>query len=349
MSGDMQNLLQAYYVRAFPAKQGVRVSNLVSITSTGWETDIYSFDVEHGPVGERKREELILRIYPGDTDVLARSKSAHEFYGMSQLHEAGYPVPQVLVLGRENSPFGKPFVIMERIEGQMLWPILFSSPQEKQQELLTLFCHLLVRLHTLEWRFFVDDVSKYDTGDPYALIDRELDRNRSILTRFHIPGFMPVLEWLEVRRDEVPCLRPSPVHLDYHPNNVILRDDGSAVVIDWTGFDVSDLRSDLAWTMALVSSYEGAEWRQRILHEYERLARVKVKQIGYFEVAACLRRLHSVIVSLPHEQEGLISIRPAATAMMKQQMGAFERFYDLLVERTGIKVAEVERMLASFP
>ena len=90
----MQDHLQACYARAFPDKQGAQVSDLVNI-SAGWESEIYAFDVEHGPPNQRRREGLILRIYPGGD---AQAKSVREFRGMSQLHEAGYPVPRVLLL-----------------------------------------------------------------------------------------------------------------------------------------------------------------------------------------------------------------------------------------------------------
>jgi aminoglycoside phosphotransferase (APT) family kinase protein len=343
MSGGMQSRLQTYCERAFPAKQGVRVSDLTSI-SAGWESDIYSFDVEHGSAEDRRREALILRIYPGDD---AHEKSGREFHGMSQLHKAGYPVPQVLVLERENSPFGKPFVIMERIKGQMLWPLLFGSTGERQQELLTQFCDLFVQLHRLEWQLFVDDASKYDTGNPYTFVDRELSKFRRFLARFPQPGFVPVLEWLEARRDQVDCLRPSPIHMDFHPGNVLLRDDGSAVVIDWTGLDISDSRFDLAWTLLLVGTHEDEEWRDLVLQEYERLAGIRVEQIAYFDVAACARRLFSVVVSLSEGPEKL-GMRPGAVSMMKQQMGSIKRVYDLLQERAGIRVSEVDRLLAQF-
>ncbi len=342
MSDNMQSRLQAYYAHAFPARQGVRVSDLANI-SAGWESEMYSFNVEHGPAGERQREELVLRIYPGND---AHTKSAREFHGMSQLHKAGYPVPEVLVLGREDSPFGKPFVIMERIEGQILWPLLFGSPEEKQRELLTLFCKLFVQLHALEWRPFVRDAARYDTGDPYTFVDRELDKWRSYIARFPNSDFLPLMEWLESRRSQVPCLRPSPIHWDFHPGNVLLRDDGSAVVIDWTQLDISDSRFDLAWTLVLVSSYEGPEWRERILGEYEHLAGARVEQMGYFEVAACFKRLGSVALSLSYGPEKL-GMRPGAEGVMKQQMGAIKRVYDLLLERTAIRVAEVERLFAS--
>lgn len=342
MSDDMQSRLGTYYARAFPARQDVKVSELVSI-SAGWESEMYSFNVEYGPVGERRHEGLILRIYPGDD---AHGKSAHEFHSMRQLHKAGYPVPQVLVLERENSPFGKPFVIMERIEGQVLWPLLFSSSEEKQQELLTLFCELFVQLHTLDWRPFVDDVASYEMESPYVFVDRWLSTAHDSLARFPRSGFLPVVEWLEERRDGVPCPQPSLVHSDFHPFNILVRDDGSAVVIDWTGLHVSDSRFDLAWTLLLTSTHGSEEWRNRFLQEYERLAGAKVKQIEYFEVCACARRLFDVSVSLSEgaEKRGM---RSEAVTMMKQQMGAIKRVYDFLLDKTGIRVEEVEKLFAS--
>jgi hypothetical protein len=117
------------------------------------------------------------------------------------------------------------------------------------------------------------------------------------------------------------------------------------VVVDWTQVDVSDSRFDLAWTLLLVSTHENAVWHKRILHEYERLAGTEVEQLAFFEVFACLKRLYSVAVSLAHGPESL-GMRPDAGIMMVQQMGAIARVYDLLLQRTGIGVPEVEELLA---
>ena len=340
MSDHIQNHLQTYCASAFPAKQNLHITNLTSI-SAGWESDVYSFTLEHQLAGERAREDLVLRVYPGDD---ARFKSAREFDGMRRLHRAGYPVPEVLVLENENSPFDRPFVIMEKIEGEMLWPLLFGTGK-REPELMTQFCKLLVDLHALEWRSFVDDVSRYDTGDPYTFIDRTLASGRSASDHYPQLGFASVTEWLEARRDQVPCYRPSFVHLDYHPGNILLRDDGTAIVIDWTQVDISDPRFDLAWTLLLVSVHEGAGSRDVILKEYERLAGTRIEQIEYFDVFACIKRLYSVLVSLSQGPETM-GMRPEAVAQMQQQMGATRKVYDLLLERTGINIPEVEKLLA---
>jgi aminoglycoside phosphotransferase (APT) family kinase protein len=340
MNDDVQDSLVSYYARAFPSREGIRISELVPI-SEGWESDMYAFVVESGPEEACQREELVLRLYSGED---AHAKSAREWRGMDLLHEGSYPVPRVLLLERDDSPFGRPFLIMEKIRGRQMWPVWFRSPEEKQQELLTLFCRLLVRLHALEWQPFVQDPGSFDALNPYALLNRELDKVRPYIERFPIAGFLPVVEWLEKRRDLVPCKRPSVIHWDYHPANILLREDGAAVVVDWTQVDVSDSRFDLAWTLLLVSTYEGREWHGRILHEYERLAGTKVEQLAFFEVYACLKRLYSVVASLTYGPE-MLGMRPEAATIMRQQLGTSKRVYDLLLDRTGMTVPEVEEIL----
>jgi aminoglycoside phosphotransferase (APT) family kinase protein len=366
MSDTMQSSLQAYYARAFPAKQGLQVKDLSSITA-GWESEMYAFDVEYGPAEDRQREALVLRLYPGDH---AHAKAAHEFHSMRQLHQAGYPVPYVHMLERTNSPFGKPFVMMERIAGQVMGPLLSSARGEQQRELLRRFCTLFMQLHQLDWRpfvndgardatqvhipdprhlvaAFVDDGARDATQGPYDFVDRSLRRARDALAQFSLLGFLPIVAWLEERREAVPCRQPALVHGDFHPNNILLRDDGSAVVIDWAGLQVSDARFDLAWTLLLMSTHGSVAWRDAILQEYERLIGAKVEQIEWFETFACLRRLRVVAVSLSEGAEKL-GLRPDAVTMMQQQMGAIQQVYTLLLERTGIRIAEVERLFAAF-
>ena len=72
-----------------------------------------------------------------------------------------------------------------------------------------------------------------------------------------------------------------------------------------------------------------------------------MQQIEWFETFACVRRLCAVTVSLS-EGAKMLGMRPDAVTMMKQQMGAIKQVYELLLERTGIRVAEVERLFASF-
>lgn len=340
MEAKQQQLLQVYYAQKFADQTDPQIKNLRNIT-TGWESEIYAFDVESGAPGARQQQGLILRLFPGNN---AGGKAAHEFASIQQLGQARYPVPHVFALATTDSPFGQPFILMERIDGSVLGALLESSPPAQQEALFGLFCQLFVRLHGMEWRRFVGTSEQSTYGDPYVFIDRWLHNAQGNLLHSPSTGFQTVVDWLAQRRDALSCPQPAPIHRDFHPNNVLLRADGSPIVIDWTGFAVSDARFDLAWTLVLAHAHVGAEMRDQILQGYEAISGAPVTQIEAFEVTACLRRLFDLLVSLGSgaEYQGM---RPAAVALMRQQMAAYQRVYALLVAHTGVRIAEVEQIV----
>lgn len=330
-------LLEAYCAAAFRNKENAQVKGLTDI-SAGWESTLYSFWLEHGPAAERQTERMVLRLLVGEG---ADDKARREFQAMRRLYQVGYPVPDVYTLECESSPFGQPFILMEHIDGEQLWPLISNATGQEREQFLTLFCQLFTQLHALDWRPFT---SEQAFTNPYHFIDRSLALGRDYLRRFpQNQALEPVFKWLEVHREGMGCPRPSPVHQDFHPANVLVRPDGSAVVIDWTGFAVSDSRFDLAWTLILAYAYEGTAMRDQVLHTYERVSGKKVEQLAGFEVIACLRRLLDVSISLLAGPEQL-GMRPEAAAAMQAQLPAHKRVAKLLAERTGSRSAPFESL-----
>ena len=349
LEDEIQSRLLNFYERKFPSRENTHIYSLTKITD-GWENEVYSFTIGYEEATKRKHEDLILRIYPGND---APQKSAKEFNAMKKLHEVGFPVPEVFLLELNSSPFGKPFVIMEMIDGRSMGDVFDDSPEEKKQELITLFCKIFVNIHTLDWRPFVQDTSIFEIGDTYMFINRWLSKAQRHLDDFQANEFAPALDWLKKRRLDVPCERLSMTHGDYHPYNVLLRSDGAAFVIDWGNIEVADFRSDLAWTLLLTSTYGNPETREIILSEYERVAGDKIEavhevtarsQIEYFEVMAILRRLFSISVSLS-DGASKLGMRPGAEAMMKQNIDHLKNVYELLIDRTGIAIPKIEALL----
>lgn len=324
-----------YYQQKFPQAQ---IVNVIRITE-GWETEVYSFTVHEKGI----RKELILRVYPGDD---ALEKSQREFNAMDQLYKMEYPVPEVFVLEVDASFLGNPFVVMEKINGTQMWPLLREAPAKKRKELMTLFCSLFVELHTLDWRPFVVDPSVYNTG-PYAWINHFLEMVKKFAHIYEKSEFNPVLDWLESHRLDVPCERLSVAHNDYHPHNVLVR-NGKAYVIDWSSVAVEDFRMDVAWTLLLASTYGTPETRDIILSEYERIAGFNIKNIEYFDVLASAKRLFTISVSLSKGATRM-GMRPGAETMMKQNVAHIQRVYNLLRKRTGINILEIEKLISTLP
>lgn len=336
----MQAALQAFLAAHCAAWPDPRVEAL-SCINAGWESDVYAFDLEHGPASARQRTPLVLRIFPG---VDAHEKSAREFNGIRLLRQAAYPVPEVYLLERDASPFGKPFIIMERVEGQLLWLPLFHGPEADRPRLLTQFCGLLVRLHTLDWRPFVRGPAEEALSDPGELAGRELTSWQAIFAQHPAPGFQPTMAWLSASQARLRSPSPGPVHWDFHPANVLVRPDGSACVIDWTQIDITDTRFDLAWTLLLIGSNQGEAWRGRVLAEYERLLGRAVEDLEFFEVAAGVKRLYSsyLSVSIGAEQLGM---RPGAEAIIMQNAPNLHAAYQMVYARTHLRIAELDELL----
>jgi aminoglycoside phosphotransferase (APT) family kinase protein len=331
--------LVAFCRGAFPCRNNLTISNLVQING-GWECEIYSFILESGEKEQRRQENLILRLFEGSE---AASKAKAEFRVMRQLRQVDYPVPWVLVLADKNSPFGKPFVIMERIEGKMLSSIVHRPSGELEPHLLHLFCKLLADLHALNWRPAVSDVSRYQ---PQGLVGCGIAKTRTLIGQFEVTDYDEVLDWLQARTEAVTLTEPTVVHGDFHPGNVLLRTDGAPFVIDWTGADISDARFDLGWTLVLIHEFYGPTLRDQVLAEYQRIAGVYMENLEIFEVAAALQRLASLTILLRKGGEKL-GMRPGIETKIMQHLGHVRLTYALLCDRTGLSIPAIDSLLQS--
>lgn len=330
---NLRSKLQTYYQENTDYRKA-RISGIEHIQE-GWESEIYSFDLK---VGDNEIQTLILRIYPGQD---AHEKSVREVQNLRRLSAIGYPVPKVFLLERDNSPLGRPFIVMEYIPGEMLWPVLFSTTPKNLDRLIDSFCKLFVELHQLDPSPFLDDQSDFINKGKGSIIEMQLEIWRDYYDRIPLPEFLPIFEWLETHQFAVDDERMAVLHWDFHPGNVILLPDESLSVIDWTGMQVSDPRFDLAWTLMLITAYEGYHWRKPFLEGYERHASEKIRDLDYFDVAACLRRLYSIAVSVSIGAENM-GMRPGAENIMVKQKDPIHTVYNLLLERTGIKISLVE-------
>jgi aminoglycoside phosphotransferase (APT) family kinase protein len=335
---SMQELLERYYRAHVAGGAGATVAHMQELRA-GWESEIHFFEVtRHAPDGPFT-EQRVLRIYPGE---VAAAKAEAEYRALARLNALGYPVPRVFALATDDSPLGRPFMIMERVPGVPMWNMLFhTSAGDRQEYLLELFCRRFVELHRLDWRAFLDPDQILAYDDLRLPLRREIALLEGWSADRESSGFAPALAWLQARLAEVPEHRPGIVHLDYHPENVLLGPDDHAVVLD----AVSDPRLDLGWTLVLVGAAEGWEWRDRILACYERLSGKGCDEIAYFEVCACVKRLG--VVSLVMQGQGArLGLRSDLQAILLRQRDPLRRVYERYRALTGLPIPEMDCFLA---
>lgn len=338
---DLASRLESYCRGEHGFDPQCRVRGLRPLTG-GWECEVHAFDLDGVPGSAPPLPPLVLRLYDGDG---AAEKADREFGCLTRLYDLDYPVPLVFRRERTGGVLGRPFLIMERIAGDVLGALFPRMGPEEREALLDRLCTLFARLHALPPDDFAPIVPLLDPADPLAAWERIRRSLAATLAEHDLPGFRPVLEWLDRRDDVLACRRLSPAHLDFHPYNVLRTPGDRLVVLDWTAFAVTDFRVDLAWTLVLAHSFEGEILRARLLRGYEEARGGKVAGIETFEVIACLRRLTDLVVSLAKGARAR-GMRPEAVAAMRRMRGAHRRVHELLTDRTGLGVPEVERLLA---
>lgn len=299
----------------------------------GWESDVHRFALTHGAGGQRTTKQLVLRLYVGDQ---GPDKATNEFHGMKLLGEADYPVPQVVVVEPSDEPLGRPFMVMEFVSGDAEWG--WDAVRDDAQR-RSMFVELFRELHEVDWRPFVPAADHAELAAGRAA-ERTLADWKRHVDRFPLTGFGALLGWLGERLDGLPRIEPAVVHLDYHVGNVLVGNEGSAWVVDWTQVGVSDPRFDVAWTSLLMTESQGADV---VRAEYERSSG-PLPGMVFFDAAAAMKRLFSIAVSL-HAGPEAMGMRPEAAQLMRDQVGAIAGTYDRVRTATGVRLPSVEALL----
>jgi aminoglycoside phosphotransferase (APT) family kinase protein len=332
---EQKQILEQYLQARFSDKTALSIIRLDKIAD-GWESDNYILTIEYGNT-HRIREDWVWRIYSG---VGNREKAVLEFNSTEKLFSAGYPVPHVFLLEADHSPIDRPFIMMEFVQGEMMWRLLDNSSEEKQKQLLDQFCRLAVQLHNLDWKLFDDSLP---SDDPHFFIDQWLTEARGVIQRFPDFDASPFLDWIMAHRNLLTCKRPSPIQQDLHPGNILVRADDSAVVVDWAHFAVTDFRFDLSWTLVLTHAHGWTGMRDLILQGYGQHLGKPVEEIETFEAIACARRLFDLTISLTHGPEHL-GMTKQAIESIRASMDAHRRVHRLFIERTGLHVKAFDEL-----
>jgi aminoglycoside phosphotransferase (APT) family kinase protein len=224
------------------------------ILDSGWETTIFEFVIG----GKACRSlpaglPLVLRFYEGSR---AHDKAVREVATLERLTTDGFPVPHPYLFESDPQVLGAPFLVMERLRGGPLFAIR-SFPQAFKTFALGFvgFVRTQARLHRL--RGLADRPRAHHAdGVPNdaPLLDRMLGLVRNRIDRGPLPSLEPALARLRERADHFRSGAASLVHLDYHPQNVLVRGLHVTGVIDWVNADCGDRHLDAATSSVILAT-----------------------------------------------------------------------------------------------
>jgi len=334
----MVTALLDYYRGAHPSWEGVSVTDGVDMTS-GWETELYGHTLEYSEDGLPVSKRLVARLYSGR---YASGKAEKEFTVMTRLGEAGYPVPGVHEVETDADALGVPFMIMDWIEGRSMMDDFLGAPIGELGPHLEAFTQLFVDLHRVDPARVYPESTLFEDTSRY--LETALKRTARDLDERGPPWLRPILDWLHEHRKGVSPGECSVLHGDFHPGNVMVRPDGSHAVIDWGASSLGDPREDLMWTVLLASAFWGRPFGDTIFDDYQTAAGEKVRDTGFFEVAAIYRRIQDTSISFTRGAEAA-SMRAGAVEQMKESLGHLHSVHGFLEEMTGIRLPEFDELL----
>jgi aminoglycoside phosphotransferase (APT) family kinase protein len=247
--------------------------------SAGASSQVWSFDC-----GAPKRGYILRVAAPGAQTVSITT----EVGAMEAAGGRGVPVPPVLFVGDDPAPFGQPYMLMERVEGETLARHILRDEQfAPAREQFAAQCgRVLGRLHQL------------GTGDvPGLLCDDQLERWSDAFMALHVP--VATFEWAlrYLRTERPPARQPAVVHGDFRLGNLIIGPEGLRAVLDWDLVHLGNPLEDLGWLCARPWRFRapapvgGMGRYEELIEAYEKECgtAVEPEELRWWEVFATLR------------------------------------------------------------
>ena len=167
----------------------------------------------------------VLRLPPPGARIAATADVVRQGRIMASLHAAGLPTPAIPFMSREPVVDGRPFILMEAIDGLR---IEATSEREKPEDIAAAAVSVLKRLHALP----VED-SGIGEEEPTPLV-ADMMRWAMLMQRAPEELTTRAGELGGMLAAQVPAERPPTlVHGDYHYGNMLFRGSEVVAVLDW--------------------------------------------------------------------------------------------------------------------
>jgi aminoglycoside phosphotransferase (APT) family kinase protein len=248
---------------------------------------------------------LVLRVMPDE------HHAAHEIAIQRTVAQQGYPAPTVHLADATNAILGRPFILMDRANGQ---PLLANLDLRRALATLPrilatlpgILADRLIALHRLDpepTRRALAKAGVLDQVDGTAAMLMPLSNSPGVA---HVTGLRHAVDWLHA--NELPATRRVVCHGDLHPLNLLAVGANVTAVIDWTAARLADPAYDVACTSVLLAQAPlaapaavkpavraiGRSLARRFVKQYRRQADLDADQLRWYEAWQCTRSLAEV-------------------------------------------------------
>ncbi|MBI4300041.1 MAG: phosphotransferase family protein [Chloroflexi bacterium] len=269
-----------------PKATNISVANLRRVPG-GAAQETWFFDAQWQEGDEQVVRKLVLRRSQ-EGGPLATDRVT-EFKVLKSLEATPVPVPRVYWAEGGSEWLERPFLIMDRLEGEVAFEAI--ADPERKRAVARDFVKALANLHALDWqKLGLSFLGVPQTAEECA--EREVDRWASIYSREELepqPLFEAELLWL--RRNKPKSVeRVSLLWGDVGPGNFIFRGDRVSGLIDAELAHLGDPMDDLGFLLWRSRARQMLP-REELLETYERFSGIKVNEesVRYYQVLSNLK------------------------------------------------------------
>ncbi|MEV4151572.1 phosphotransferase family protein [Nocardia salmonicida] len=297
----------------------VAVSNLSKPSSGGMSSTTILFDAEWSTDGNTEQGSFVIRMAPEDSSfpVFESYDLAMQYQVMAGVAAASeVAVPPLRWLELDDSVFGSPFLVMERVEGRapsdnppyVFFGWLFDATAAERELVADATVEVIAQVHAID-----------DVAQRFPLLDGE----GSALRR-HFEAQRAWYKWALTDHDvEVPLIErsfdwleanwpadPGPEVLnwgDARPGNILFEGFTPTAVLDWEMATFAPRELDLGWTIFIHRFFQDiatrfdqpglADFLRRdaVVAKYEELTGHSVRDLDFYIVYAALR--HAIVMA----------------------------------------------------
>ncbi|MEV0545319.1 phosphotransferase family protein [Nocardia salmonicida] len=297
----------------------VAVSNLSKPSSGGMSSTTILFDAEWSAGGGTEQGSFVIRMAPEDSSfpVFESYDLAMQYQVMAGVAAASeVAVPPLRWLELDDSVFGSPFLVMERVEGRapsdnppyVFFGWLFDATAAERELITDATVEVIAQVHA------IDEVTQR-----FPLLDGE-----GTSLRRHFEAQRAWYKWALTDHDvEVPLIErtfdwleanwptdPGPEVLnwgDARPGNILFDGFTPTAVLDWEMATLAPRELDLGWTIFIHRFFQDiatrfdqpglADFLRRdaVVAKYEKLTGHSVRDLDFYIVYAALR--HAIVMA----------------------------------------------------
>ncbi|MGE2733381.1 phosphotransferase family protein [Mycolicibacterium vaccae] len=321
---DTQQRLVDWLHARLPEADVVRIEGLDRV-DFGHSAEMMTFTVVSAHHGGEARRDVVLRLRPTPPALLEPYNLARQFVILQALEETAVRAPRVLWLEGGDTVLGRPFLVMERVYGDVYEMESPDADDRTVRRMCESLAEQLAAIHTVD----LDATGLRALDDGARHLHRELSRWAAELHRVRRAP-LPALERLlsELRRTTpAPRHLSTLVHGDAKPGNFAFTDGEVSAVFDWEMTTVGDPLTDIGWLELLwmqpvgITSHPGAMNIEDLIAHYERAGGAEVvdrpwyRAFNAFKMAViCL--VGAMLVDEGHSDDPKLALAAYGTSML---------------------------------